>query len=82
MMTKTYRNTETIQAEQFDGSEEMVTKYDLIKVPWYDEFFVETLLGYMQVSVGDWLATGADGEHWVIDDTIFRKTYEEVSDDE
>ena len=30
----------------------------------------------MNLKKGDWIATGVDGEHWVIADDIFHKTYE------
>ena len=32
----------------------------------------------MPVHYGDWIATGANGEHWVIVDEIFKKNYEEL----
>lgn len=32
----------------------------------------------MKFDTGDWIATGVDGEHWVIEDSIFKRTYEEV----
>lgn len=32
----------------------------------------------MKFDTGDWIATGIDGEHWVIADNIFQRTYEEV----
>ena len=62
-MIKVYRNTATIKAEQFDGSEEMVDKYHVI------------LNGWEYINAGDWIATGANGEHWGIANDIFKKTY-------
>lgn len=41
-------------------------------------FIVETLEGTFEGKAGDWLAEGIEGERYIIDDVIFRKTYEEV----
>ncbi len=41
-------------------------------------FIVETLEGTFEGKAGDWLAEGIEGERYIIDDAIFRKTYEEV----
>lgn len=84
-MTK-YRKIATIDAEQFDGSKEMKERYhirtgsDLTRVVWLDSFSdcLPTKEGLMSVNTGDWIATGIDGEHWAIKDSIFRKTYEKV----
>ena len=42
------------------------------------EFVVDTLEGTFIGKPGDWLAEGIEGERYIIDDAIFRKTYEEV----
>lgn len=34
----------------------------------------------MTCHVGDWVATGINGEHWPIADDIFKKTYVEVKE--
>lgn len=78
-MLHKYRKTATIQAEQFDGSRRQLIEYAVI--PDNDAygmpiFFIKTLEGSMLLRKGDWIATGVDGEHWVIADDIFRKTYE------
>lgn len=80
-MIKTYRKTATIKAEQFDGSDEMVDKYELIDAgtilgTHHTELLY--LTGSGKVDVGDWIATGVDGEHWPISDDVFRKTYAEL----
>ena len=41
-------------------------------------FVVDTLEGTFGGKPGDWLAEGIEGERYIIDDAIFRKTYEEV----
>ncbi len=41
-------------------------------------FVVDTLEGTFEGKPGDWLAEGIEGERYIIDDAIFRKTYEEV----
>lgn len=83
-MIKEYRKVSTIKAEQFDGSNELINKYDIkicegvsIKVKGHI-YAINTLEGTLAFIVGDWIATGSDGEHWAIKDSIFRKTYEEV----
>ena len=80
-MIKVYHKTATIKAEQFDGSNKMVDKYELIDAGTMlgthhsSELY---LLGSGQVNVGDWVATGVNGEHWPIADDVFKKTYTEL----
>ncbi|MGX7693239.1 DUF1642 domain-containing protein [Lactiplantibacillus plantarum] len=78
-MIKVYRKTATIKAEQFDGSNKMVDKYRIE----YDEaymvpFRIEALEGWIGIDVGDWIATGVHGEHWLIADAVFKQTYAEL----
>lgn len=79
-MIKIYQK-QPIQAEQFDGSDEMVDKYELIDAGTMlgthhsPELY---LTGSGKVDVGDWVATGVNGEHWTISDDVFRKTYAEL----
>lgn len=82
-MLKEYRKISTIKAEQFDGSDEMIDKYGIVKENfvidgWDPTFSIPTLEGDLAINIGDWIATGVEGEHWAIADDIFRKTYEEV----
>lgn len=69
------------QAEQFDGSNEMIDKYELIDAGTIlgthhsPELY---LTGSGKVDVGDWIATGVNGEHWAIADDVFKKTYAEL----
>ncbi|WP_242363576.1 hypothetical protein [Limosilactobacillus antri] len=82
-MLHEYRKKTTIKAEQFDGSKEMIEKYDVrdsLRIG-YELFHSEiyrlpTKEGIMTIYIGDWIATGIDGEHWAIADDIFRRTYE------
>lgn len=80
-MIKIYRKTVTIKAEQFDGSDEMVEKYKMmdagtmVGTQHSPELYIE---GAGKVVVGDWIATGVNGEHWTIADDVFRKTYSEL----
>lgn len=78
-MIKVYRKTDTIKAEQFDGSEEMINKYpiefdDTCVFPF--RFF--TPAGWLGINLYDWIATGVNGEHWPIADDVFKKTYTEL----
>ncbi|KRM62089.1 prophage Lp1 protein 31 [Paucilactobacillus vaccinostercus DSM 20634] len=79
-MTK-YIKTGTTEFEQFDGSDEMIGKYDIDPeqigegMPMYQ---LETLKGTIQIFIGDWIATGVEGEHWPVKDEIFQKTYKKL----
>ena len=91
-MIKTYRKTKMIKAEQFDGSQKMIKKYgiedsaesgyndsDYNNSDWEDEgLCIPTKEGYLRIDNGDWIATGVNGEHWLISDNVFRKTYDEL----
>lgn len=79
-MIKEYRKKTTIKAERFDGSDKMAAKYNAIEreVTISSGWLLPTNEGLMGLDIGDWIATGIDGEHWVIADDIFRRTYEEV----
>ncbi|MCT3227004.1 DUF1642 domain-containing protein [Lactiplantibacillus plantarum] len=80
-MIKVYRKTATIKAEQFDGSNEMVDKYELIDAGTMlgthhsPELY---LAGSGKINVGDWIATGVNGERWLIKNDIFKQTYAEL----
>nr|WP_318630596.1 hypothetical protein [Lentilactobacillus buchneri] len=88
-MIKTYRKIATISAEQFDGSDKQIKKYG-IRPPYPQEIgtitdeewrpLLPTKEGLMTCHVGDWVATGINGEHWPIADDIFKKTYVEVKE--
>jgi len=77
---KFYRK-QPIEAEQFDGSDEMVDKYELIDAGTMlgthhsPELY---LTGSGKLDVGDWIATGVNGEHWPIADDVFKKMYAEL----
>ena len=83
-MIKEYRKKTTIKAEQFDGSAKMARKYGGKINPEYcifagePRFVLPTKEGGMKFDTGDWIATGVDGEHWVIDKDVFKRTYERV----
>lgn len=93
MMIKTYRKTATIKAEQFDGSAEMVDKYDIEVVEGdyaedysmpeagpapYARYFLTRFDLAKGISVGDWIVTDINGKRWPITDEIFKKTYAEL----
>lgn len=78
-MLNTYRKIATVQAEQFDGSEKMIKKYDIGKHgmdgdAWFD---LNTVEGFMEIVKGDWIVSCESGT-WFIPDRIFRQTYEEI----
>lgn len=72
-MAITYRKTDNIKAEQFDGTKKTAEKLGLFRYRrgWY----LETLEGSLEVKIGYWIATGVNGEHWPIADDVFKKTY-------
>ena len=47
-----------------------------VQIP--EDFEVETLEGVMRGKAGAYLAIGAEGEMWPIDNAIFAKTYERM----
>ncbi len=80
-MIKTYRKTATIQAEQFDGSDEMIEKYHIEYDGAYIlPFRIETPEGWLGMKAGDWIATGVKSEHWPITDDVFKQTYVEAEE--
>ncbi|AFL82147.1 hypothetical protein Aeqsu_2696 [Aequorivita sublithincola DSM 14238] len=42
----------------------------------YEPFEVETMEGVMSGKAGDWLMIGIDGEKYVCDDAIFKRSYD------
>lgn len=82
-----YRKTVLIQAEQFDGSASMISKYG-IHPPKPEQIggqgsaewtpMIDTLEGTLQIKPGDWIATGANRENWPIADEVFHETYEQL----
>ena len=76
-------------AERFDGSDDMVNKYNVRKDTEYlisiepDEYDVAPYQisikeGWANLEVGDYIATGIEGEHWPIRKDVFERTYEEL----
>lgn len=84
-MIKIYRKTTTIKAEQFDGSDEMIEKYNIINtqlastaIGFEGAYFLPTMEGELRVNIGDWIASGVEDENWAIADDVFKKTYAEL----
>lgn len=84
-MTK-YIKTGTTEFEQFDGSDEMCEKYGIrpdmgtanVVTGKTLYFLMPTLEGELSFEIGDWIATGVNGEHWAVKDEIFQKTYKRL----
>ena len=84
-MTK-YIKTGTTEFEQFDGSDELCEKYGIhpdmgtanVVTGKTLYFLMPTLEGELSFEIGDWIATGVNGEHWPVKDEIFKKTYKPV----
>lgn len=80
-MLKEYRKIATIKAEQYHGTEDQVHRYGIHTHSIDLGEYLPTREGDMEISVGDWIATGVDGEHWSIKNAIFRRTYEQIEID-
>lgn len=81
-MLKEYRKKAIIKAEQFDGSKEMLDKYPISMGAdefgtWYKILTVE---GLHLLYEGDWIVSD-NGDYLVIEESLFRHTYEEVKDE-
>ena len=66
--------TDTTQVNFREFRKTATIKAGQIPIP----FVIDTLEGTMTGKAHDWLAEGIEGERYIIDDAIFRKTYEEV----
>ncbi len=67
-----YRKTALIEAEQYrEGLEDGIDE----RGPYLD-----TLEGRLYIPQNGWIAIGAKGERWAIQDDIFRMTYEAVEE--
>lgn len=78
-MTRTYFK-QPFQAEQFDGSDEMIAKYELMDAGTMlgtHHSLNLYLMGSGKVNIGDWIATSINGVHWVIDGDMFKVIYKE-----
>ena len=77
-MIKVYRKTGTIKAEQFDGSDAMVDKYELldagIMLGTHHSSQVY-LMGSGRVDVGDWIITDVFNHHELASDNCFKSKY-------
>lgn len=72
-----YKKKPEILFEQFDGSNEMIDKYGLSRIIALDGEFTDTFYfeDRMKLTIGDWIATVTNGEHWSVKDEIFKKTF-------
>lgn len=90
-MLHKYRKTALIKAEQVLSRAEaehyqLALSWDHMRLDcgetWFPEDggtgYLNTKEGPMRVHKGDYIATGVDGEHWVIAPEIFEKTCERV----
>ena len=88
---KIYRKTTIVNAEEFDGSNEMAKRYgaELYSESGYgydavegepdgDGYVLITPEGESLVRTGDWISTGVNGEHLTITDDVFKKSYAEL----
>lgn len=85
-MEKEYKRVNSIKAEKFDASFEMMKKYKIREVladkqsrdkKWH---FISTKEGNMFLKKGYYISTGSKGEHWAIAPENFEQDYSLVSD--
>lgn len=83
-MIHKYRKIVPIEAEQFKATNKQISDYHIgldrskghrHQVKFY---YLPTKEGEMKLHVGDYIATGVEGEHWAVAKDIFEKTYERV----
>lgn len=79
-MKKTYKKTFEIEAEQFDGSEEMAKEYEMTMSP-AGVYYVNDFDGFKPIREGDWLISNGE-DVAIADDDYFKEHYELVEDDE
>lgn len=79
-MKKTYKKTFEIEAEQFDGSEEMAKEYEMTMSP-AGVYYVNDFDGFKPIREGDWLISNGE-DIAIADDDYFKEHYELVEDDE
>lgn len=85
-MLKTYKKTATIQAMEWDGSQEStsaVANWALrygVAIHWMQDnkLKIPTLEGPMFASVGDFIAKGIKDEFWAIKPDVMAATYQEI----
>lgn len=83
-MLHKYRKTALIEAEQFKATNKQINDYhiglDRSKGHHHqvESYYLPTKEGEMLLHIGNYIATGVDGEHWAIDQDIFERTYERV----
>lgn len=77
-MLHKYRQKKPVEAERFDGSDEMIRKYKLVKSAVYKgAYAMPRLYGPVPtIWQGDWIIANSEDGYQRIDDDIFRKTYE------
>ncbi|MCR5524701.1 MAG: hypothetical protein K6F18_03450 [Lactobacillus sp.] len=75
-MLHKYKLKKPVEAEQFDGSEEMMVRYPISigddeLGTWYKILTVE---GLHLLDKGDWIISD-NGDYLVIEENLFRRTY-------
>lgn len=69
-----FYSKQPIEAEQFDGSLEMMDKYDIEPTT----LCMAHKHSYTRIYKNDWIITGVNGEHWKIADNVFQQQYAEL----
>lgn len=84
-MIKEYQETSVIKAEKVTRENvwDLDDKYELkqryfVSLDDPAPYFLFVTDSYKPVYFGDWIATGADGKHWVIKADDFKEYYKEV----
>lgn len=76
-MKHKYRRVVTVEAEQFDGSDEMIKKYKM-RPYGQDTWRLSTDWNFIPITKGCYIITDEDGLNEVCYPDIFERTYERV----
>ena len=74
-MLRKYRKSPIVEAERFDGSDEMIERYS---VHVFNSNLAKNIffIGMNVLAIGDWIVKDEYGNYQVVADDIFRKSYE------
>lgn len=79
-----YQNNkgDIVQAEQFDGSDRMIQKYNInaTRTAFIFQCIMMTKYGPTYVYKHDWIITDENGEHWTVQEDEFPINYKKYDD--
>lgn len=78
-----YIKRKQVEAEKFNGvfDTKAFQKYGITKHDMDPDYFIETWTGSTRIKSGDWIVTYSDGDRQVVDDSEFKKKYQQSDKD-